>query len=166
VFADPSSEPAKTLLADVLTRLGYGAECATWRNNYLTGAMELRGTVAGTTVSAAGMARALTVTQLFDSLAIRIDGKRAWDTTASIRWHFTDSGEAYRMELSNGALTHHPTTRTDPADLTVTLTRAQLLAMLGGAGADGVRFDGDPKVFATVTGLTDQPDPTFAIVTP
>jgi len=166
VFADPSSEPAKTLLADVLTRLGYGAECATWRNNFLTGAKELRGTVVDTAVSAAGMAGALTVTQLFDSLAIRVDGKRAGDTTASIHWHFTDSGEAYRMELSNGALIHHPTTRTDPADLTVTLTRAQLLAMLGGAGTDGVRFDGDPKVFATIAGLTDEPDPTFAIVTP
>jgi linear primary-alkylsulfatase len=166
VFAAPSSEPAKALLADVLTRLGYGAECATWRNNFLTGAMELQGTVADTTVSAAGMAGALTVTQLFDSLAIRIDGKRAWDITASIRWYFTDSGEAYRMELSNGALTHHPTTRTDPADLTVTLTRTQLLAMLGGASTDGVRFDGDPKIFATIAGFADEPDPTFAIVTP
>ncbi len=166
VFADPSSEPAKALLADVLTRLGYGAECATWRNNFLTGAKELQGTVVTTGVSAAGMAGALTITQLFDSLAIRIDGKRAWDTTASIRWHFTDSGEAYRMELSNGALIHHPTTRTDPADLTVTLTRPQLLAMLGGAGTDRVRFDGDPKVFATIAGFTDEPDPMFAIVTP
>jgi alkyl sulfatase BDS1-like metallo-beta-lactamase superfamily hydrolase len=112
------------------------------------------------------MAAALTVTQLFDSLAIRIDGKRAWDTAASIRWQFTDSGETYRMELSNGALIHHPTTRTEPADLVVTLTRPQLLAMLGGAGTDGVQFDGDPKVLATITGLTDQPDPAFPIVTP
>jgi alkyl sulfatase BDS1-like metallo-beta-lactamase superfamily hydrolase len=70
------------------------------------------------------------------------------------------------MELSNGALTHHPTSREDPADLVVTLTRPQLLAMLGGAGTDGVRFDGDPKIFATIAGLTDQPDPAFAIVTP
>jgi hypothetical protein len=29
-----------------------------------------------------------------------------------------------------------------------------------------VRFDGDPKIFATIAGLTDQPDPAFAIVTP
>jgi alkyl sulfatase BDS1-like metallo-beta-lactamase superfamily hydrolase len=166
VFADPSSEPARTLLAGVLTRLGHGSECATWRNNYLTGARELGGPIADSAVSAAGMAAALTITQLFDSLAIRIDGKRAWDITASIRWHFTDTGETYRMELSNGALTHHPTTRTDPADLTVTLTRPQLLGMLGGAGADGVQFDGDPKIFTTIAGLTDQPDPAFAIVTP
>ena len=112
------------------------------------------------------MATALTITQLFDSLAIRIDGKRAWDTTASVRWHFTDSGETYRMELSNGALIHYPTTRTGSADLTVTLTHSQLLAMLGGAGTEGVQFDGDPKIFATIAGFTDQPDPNFAIITP
>lgn len=37
--------------------------------------------------------------------------------------------------------------------------------MLGGAGTDSVRFDGDPKVFATIAGLTGQPDPTLAMVT-
>jgi alkyl sulfatase BDS1-like metallo-beta-lactamase superfamily hydrolase len=166
VFADPSSEPARTLLAEVLTRLGYGSECATWRHNYLTGARELHSSFGAIPISSAGMAAALTVTQLFDSLAIRIDGQRAWDTTASIRWHFTDSGETYRMELSNGALIHYPTRHNGPADLAISLTRPQLLAMLGGAGTDGVQFYGDPKVFAAITGLTDQPDPAFAIVTP
>lgn len=112
------------------------------------------------------MAAVLTITQLFDSVAIRIDGKRAWGTAASIRWHFTDTDEIYRMELSNGALIHYPTTRTDPADLVITLTRPQLLAMLGGAGTDGVQFDGDPKTVTTIAALTDQPDPAFAIVTP
>ena len=166
VFADPSHDAAKALLSDVFTRLGYGSECGTWRNNYLTGSQELHGPVTAAAVSSAGMASALTVTQLFDSLAIRIDGKRAWDTTASIRWHFTDSAETYRMDLSNGVLTHHPTTRKQPADLVVTLTRPQLLGMLAGAGADGVQFDGDPKTFATIAGFADEPDPGFAIVTP
>ena len=109
------------------------------------------------------MAAVLTITQLFDSVAIRIDGKRAWDTAASIRWHFTDTGETH---LSNGALIRYPTTRTDPADLVITLTRPQLLAILGGAGTDGVQFDGDPKTVTTIAALTDQPDPAFAIVTP
>jgi alkyl sulfatase BDS1-like metallo-beta-lactamase superfamily hydrolase len=166
VFADPSHDAARTLLTDVFTRLGHGAECGTWRNNFLTGAQELGGEVVTAMVSSAGMASALTITQLFDSLAIRIDGKRAWDTTASIRWHFTDTGETYRMDLSNGVLTHHPTTRTPPADLVVTLTKAQLLGMLAGAVPDGVQFDGDPKTFAVIAGFTDDPDPSFAIVTP
>jgi len=166
VFADPSHDAARTLLADVFTRLGYGSECGTWRNNYLTGAQELGGQVVTSMVSSAGMASALTITQLFDSLAIRLDGMRAWDTTASIRWHFTDTGETYRMALSNGVLTHHPTTRTPPADLVVTLTKAQLLGMLAGGSPDGVRFDGDPRTFAMIVGFTDDPDPSFAIVTP
>jgi Alkyl sulfatase C-terminal len=56
------------------------------------------------------------------------------------------------MELSNGVLIHYPTTRAEPADLTVTLTRPQLLAMLGGAGTNGVQFDGDLKTFAASRG--------------
>jgi alkyl sulfatase BDS1-like metallo-beta-lactamase superfamily hydrolase len=48
------------------------------------------------------MARAMTVTQLFDTIAIRIDGPRAAGTSLSVLWHFTDSGERYLMELSNG----------------------------------------------------------------
>jgi alkyl sulfatase BDS1-like metallo-beta-lactamase superfamily hydrolase len=166
VFADRNHEAARTLLAEVLTRLGYGAECATWRNNFLTGALELTGPIQDTPVGAAGMAPALTITQLFDSVAIRIDGPRAWDSRATVRWHFTDVEETYRMELSNGVLIHYPTRREDPADLIVTLTRADLLALLAGGGTAGVRFEGDPKVLDTIMALTDQPDPAFGIVTP
>ena len=42
VFADPGNGEAKELLAAVYDRLAYGAENATWRNFYLTGAQELR----------------------------------------------------------------------------------------------------------------------------
>jgi alkyl sulfatase BDS1-like metallo-beta-lactamase superfamily hydrolase len=166
VFAAPDDQGARDLLADVFTRIGYGAEAATWRNIFLTGALELRQPARPVPVSSAGIAAALTVTQLFDSIAIRIDGQRAWDTTASIRWQFSDSGETYRMELSNGALIHHPTSRSEPADLVVTLTRAQLLGMVGGAGANGIQFEGDAKILDTILSLTDEPDPAFAIVTP
>jgi len=38
--------------------------------------------------------------------------------------------------------------------------------MLGGAGTDGVQFDGNPKTVTTIAALPDQPDPAFAIVTP
>jgi alkyl sulfatase BDS1-like metallo-beta-lactamase superfamily hydrolase len=166
VFAQPDHEVAVELLADVLTRLGYGAECATWRNNYLTGAQELFQPTSPVLAETSGIAAALTVTQLFDSLAIRIDAPRAWSTTTSIRWHFTDLDETYRMELSNGVLIHHPTRRTEPADLVITLTRTQLLAMLGGAGHDGITFEGDPGTLTTILSATDEPDAAFNIVTP
>ncbi|HEY5847144.1 MAG TPA: alkyl sulfatase dimerization domain-containing protein [Nakamurella sp.] len=170
VFADPDRRDAREVLGEVLTRLGYGSECATWRNNFLTGAQELHQVVSPIPLDSTGLSAALTVTQLFDSLAIRIDGERAWDTRLSVRWHITesgtDSGDTYRMELSNGVLVHHPTTREQPADLAVTLTRPQLLELFAGKGTEGVEFDGDAGVLTTILALTDQPDPSFALVTP
>ncbi|MBX3314354.1 MAG: MBL fold metallo-hydrolase [Actinobacteria bacterium] len=165
VFADPSSEAARELLASVHTQLGYGSECGTWRNNFLTAAAELKAPPAETEWSPGGMAGALTITQLFDSIAIRVNGPKAWDTTASVRWHFTDTDEMYRMELSNGVLIHHPTKREDPADLVVTLTKPQLIALVGGS-TDGIGFDGDAGALQTILGVTEDPDPNFAIVTP
>ena len=42
VFADPDNKDARDLQADTLEQLGYQAEAGPWRNNYLTGAKELR----------------------------------------------------------------------------------------------------------------------------
>ncbi|GAC66277.1 alkyl/aryl-sulfatase [Gordonia soli] len=166
VFAQPDHPGAREVLTTTLTTLGYGSECATWRNNYLVGASEVDGRTHPAEVSAAGIAAALTITQVFDSVAIRIDGSRAWDLSTSVRWHFTDLDEVYRMELSNGVLIHYPTRRQDPADLVVTLTKPQLLALLAGGGADGVTLDGDASAIATIVGVTDEADPSFPIVTP
>ena len=92
-----------------------------------------------------GLAPALTITQLFDSIAIRIDGPKAWSERLSVGWHFTDVHENYRMELSNGALIHYPTTGNQTADLTVTLTRPQLLQLLATAKPDGIDMSGRPR---------------------
>ncbi|MEU6846202.1 alkyl sulfatase dimerization domain-containing protein [Streptomyces sp. NPDC046716] len=167
VFGAPDHTGARELLADVLTRLGYGAECSTWRNFFLEGAHELREGVPKTPIAlAASMASALSVTQLFDSLAIRVNGPRAWDLRLSILWNVIDLGETYRMELSNGTLIHYQNPRDTTADLTLTLTKAQLLGMLAGHGLDGIGQQGDASVVALLLGLLDEPDPNFAIVTP
>ncbi|NEE30630.1 MBL fold metallo-hydrolase, partial [Streptomyces sp. SID7982] len=41
-FADPGNDEARSLQADALEQLGYQAESAVWRNEYLMGALELR----------------------------------------------------------------------------------------------------------------------------
>ncbi|MGD6749028.1 alkyl/aryl-sulfatase [Streptomyces sp. BH105] len=167
VFGAPDHTGAKELLADVLTRLGYGAECATWRNFFLEGAHELTEGAPKTPIAlASSMASALSVTQIFDSLAIRVNGPRAWDVHLSIVWKVIDLAETHRMELSNGALVHFPEPRDTEADLTVTLTKAQLLDILAGHGLDGIGQQGDATALARLFGLLDEPDPNFAIVTP
>ncbi|CAM3175481.1 alkyl/aryl-sulfatase [Stackebrandtia soli] len=168
VFADPDDRSARDTLADVLTRLGYGAECATWRHFFLTGAQELRHGVPETNIAlASSLTPALSVTQVFDSIGIRVDGPRAWNESFTIDWHFTDLKEDYRMTLSNGALIHGPRNgEGDPTDLDVSLTKPQLLTILADGRLGDIEHRGDASVLTRLFSLLEDPDPNFAIVTP
>jgi alkyl sulfatase BDS1-like metallo-beta-lactamase superfamily hydrolase len=114
------------------------------------------------------MAPAMSVTQLFDSVAIRIAGPRAWSEHISIDWIVTDDGDGtrYRMELSNGALVHFPTKADATADATFTLTKRQVLGVVALGTFDGVEVVGDHAVWQKIVGFTEEPDPNFNIVTP
>ena len=113
------------------------------------------------------MAPALSIEQLFDTLAIRVDGPRAAAEKLSIQWTFTDTGDVVRLSLSNGALiqTHNPRSELQP-DLSVTLTKAQLLALMAGRGLDGIDHDGDAGVLQRLLGLLTTPNRGFNIVVP
>ena len=104
VFAQPDHAAAKQLLASVYTTLGHGAENGTWRNFYLVGAEELRNGVTKQPMQMGShdMLAALSIEQIFDSIAIRIDGPKAWDLDFAVDWHFTDIDEKWRTTLSNG----------------------------------------------------------------
>ena len=167
VFAAPDHAGAREVLALMFERLAYGAENATWRNCFLTGAQELRtGKVEPTYTDPSGLAPALTTTQLFDSVAIRVNGPKAWHERVAINWHLTDEDQRYRMELSNGALVHHPTRRVQDADVSIALTRADLLGLLTSGRTGGARIEGDAGVLARLLGFLDEPNPAFAVVTP
>ncbi|MBF9069293.1 alkyl/aryl-sulfatase [Streptacidiphilus fuscans] len=178
VFADPAAvEPvtkdAKETLAEVYTRLGHGSENGTWRNFYLTAAVELRRGPGGEVADTAGsdVTGALTVEQLLDSIAIRIDGPRAWDEDLTVDLELSDLRRRHRLTLRNGVLTHRASRleaapRT-PAGLTLSLTKPQLLALLGGAAAlDTVEHVGDIGLVQRLLSLVTTPDQLFPIVTP
>ena len=110
--------------------------------------------------------RALTVEQLLDSIAIRVNGPKAWSEALTIDWDFTDESTRHRTTLSNGALIHWANPAPGRTDLTLTLTRPQLLGILAGSGAEGIQTEGDPGTLHRLLSLLDTPDPGFAIVTP
>jgi alkyl sulfatase BDS1-like metallo-beta-lactamase superfamily hydrolase len=168
VFADPGNSRARELLADTYETLGHGAENGTWRNFYLQGAEELRGNLATTDLDTAGpdMAMALTVEQVFDSIAIRVNGPKAWDKALVIDWIFTDLKQDVRLRLSHGALIQARVTEGTPAQLTLTLTKPQLLGALATQSLDGIDAEGDPRALTTLLALLDTADKNFAIVTP
>ena len=169
VFADPDHRHARETLADVYDQLGWGAECGPWRNFYLQGAAELRGRTPDPPASAGlmGVSRGLPVAQFFESLAIRVDGPRAWNEAFAIDWILTDQGTTYRTRLSNGALTITENPRSGGAELTVTLTRPELPGLLvGRLDLADMKTEGETGLLARLLGLLDPPDYGFPIVTP
>jgi alkyl sulfatase BDS1-like metallo-beta-lactamase superfamily hydrolase len=113
------------------------------------------------------MAMALTTEMLLDSIAIRIDGPRAWDEDLTVDLVLTDERRRHRLTLHNGALTHRvvPEHRA-PAGLTLTLTKPQLLGVLAGKGLDGIVTTGDPALLARLFSYVTEHDPGFPVVTP
>ncbi len=175
VFAEPENAAARELQADALEQLGYGAENATWRNFFLMGAQELRQGVSGTPTAAAPpdfLAR-LSVDQLLDAMAIRLNGPRAWGLHLRIDWVVTDPDEAHSITVRNGVLSHAPGRHDPDAEAALVVERAALdqlllktaeLSDLVAAGR--LRVEGDPAKLGELLGLLDEPDPGFSIVTP
>ena len=171
VFTDEDHAGARTLYADTLEQLGYGAECATWRNFFLSGSTELRTGNFGTPVStqAPTMLSQLTPEQMFDVLAISVNGPRAWNLDLALDVTFADLGANYRLTLRNGVLVY----RKGPAEAatataTVTLAAKMRLmaAALGDFSSPGLEVGGDAGALQTLLGVLDRPDPDFNIITP
>ncbi|MFJ6615318.1 alkyl/aryl-sulfatase [Streptomyces sp. NPDC091289] len=176
LFADPGNTEARDLQADALEQLGYGSENGTWRNFYLMGARELRHGSVGTPTStvAPDLLAVLTLEQLCDALAIRVDGPGSWDADITVRWKLSD-GEPLTLRLRNGVLTH--VRGTGPAaaapDVEILLTEPEVRAVLLGSlspadlmARPGVEITGDAGKLTELLGHLGDPDPDFAIVTP
>jgi alkyl sulfatase BDS1-like metallo-beta-lactamase superfamily hydrolase len=175
VFAGDGDEQAAALLADVMEQVAFGSENATWRNAFLSGAHELRHGVFGTPTASApsDFALALSPSQIFDAIAVRIDGPRAWDDHLLIGWNLTDFDQSYVMELRNGVLIHRPVSALPEGATTLTLDHRTLVGvitqrvdMVEALGDGRIVIDGDPGVLLTLVGYTDRVDPDFHIVTP
>ncbi|GFM16803.1 hydrolase [Mycobacterium sp. PO1] len=170
VFTDENHGAARQLYADTLEQLAYGSETATWRNFFLAGATELRDGNFGTPTQAASpsMMGQLTPEQMFDVLAISVNGPRAWDLDLAIDVTFGGQ-DNYRLTLRNGVLVYRKVAA-DEATAHATLrldSKLRLISLLGGdVDSPGLQITGDAAALESLTSVLDRPDPAFDIVTP
>ncbi|MGA5482653.1 alkyl/aryl-sulfatase [Pseudomonas siliginis] len=174
LFADPDNADARNAQAETLEQLGYQSENATWRNMYLTGAMELRNGVppqSANTVSV-DMVRAMSPEMFFDYLAVRLDSDKAVAHDLTLNWTFDDVQRDFTLTLRNGVLTHRAGLN-PAADASVSLSRDTLekislkqldfpTAMQKGL----VKLQGNGQKFGLLMGSLDTFGPQFNIVTP
>ncbi|PWY72451.1 beta-lactamase domain-containing protein [Aspergillus sclerotioniger CBS 115572] len=182
VFSDPTNDKAKEALAGIYQTLGYGAENGTWRNIYLTGAKELRGEVqGGVNKMAPETLFAFSLDQLMDTMAIRLDGRKAWETEPfAINMMVTypkssKDPEGWHARLSNAAMTGRAIpyaapgdTSPIPASLTIYVTHEQLVELVSGVrrSLEGLETSGNPEVWECLANLLTTPNKAFNIVTP
>lgn len=170
IFTDSEHAGARALYSDTLEQLAYGAENATWRNFFLSGAMELRDGNFGTatTTASASMMSQLTPEQIFDGLAIRVNGPRSWDLDLAIDVTLGDAAVTYRLTLRNGVLVQRKAAP-DPATASVTVKLANKFRLLAVAAGDfaspGLELSGDRGALQSLLDVLDGPDPNFNIVT-
>ena len=169
IFTDENHEGARSLYADTLEQLGYGSENGTWRNFFLSGATELREGNFGTPTATASpsIVAQLTPEQLFDSIAISVNGPRAWDLDLSLDVTLTDADANHHLALRNGVLVHVRRAPDDSSSAHLSLTKARLLGLLGGdVSSPGIEVTGDDTALQSLLGVLDHGDPGFDIVTP
>jgi len=126
LWAEPENSLARELASAAHTQLGYSAENATWRNAYLSAAIELTQGLPETPKLhrvLRDVTRSMSVLHMLDALSIRLNASRAIDKTFVINWILTDSSELSHSELSNCVLNHRQGNAIE-ADATITLTRS------------------------------------------
>jgi linear primary-alkylsulfatase len=177
VFAEPDHRPARELQADAFEQLGYQAEAGPWRDVYLMGAMELRGgtlDVPAFVRPILSAASGMTEHQVFDYLAIRLDGRAA---TAlgdfDFSWVISDRDRTVGISVSNGTM--HARLGWTPAGSIATVTGARtVLDELISSGDDisvpldagGLTIDGDADTIIALWGLLGDFKMFFPIVEP
>lgn len=176
VFANPTNQPARDLLANTYEQLGYQAESAPWRNFYLTGAQELREGVRKyyiqNTVSP-DIIQAMTMPMMLDYLAIRVNGPKADGQDIRINLEFPDIHENYALHLKNSVLNYHANRLDSNADVTVKIDRKTLNALalnettiIDVIKQRKIQVIGNKKKLIQFFGLIDKFDFWFNIVTP
>lgn len=174
VYAEPDNTAAKDLLADIFEQIGYQKESPSVRNSFLAAAYELRsGIPGGASPKSSGpdMVRAMTTLLWLDSLAIRMESKKAAGMEFVINLITPDTGEKFVVELSNSTLTTLQGYQSENPDLTVTINRSNLeKVMMGAVSFDQqikdakAKLSGDTKVYAQLKSILTHFTPDFEIM--
>jgi alkyl sulfatase BDS1-like metallo-beta-lactamase superfamily hydrolase len=171
MFTDEKHTAARQLYIATLQQLAYGSENGPWRNFFLAGATELADGNFGTPTQVAPttLMAQLSPEQIFDALAISVNGPRAWDLDLALDVTFLDTDINYRLTLRNGVLVYRKV-NADKSSAGATVKVANKVRLLGLAAGDvtspGFELVGDAAVLQQLTASLDRPDPGFNIITP
>jgi alkyl sulfatase BDS1-like metallo-beta-lactamase superfamily hydrolase len=158
VYAEPTNQEAKDLLADNFEQLGYQQESPSVRNSFLAAGYELRNgipTGASPKTNSPDLVAAISTDLFLDFLAIRLDSKKAGNDHFVFNLVTPDNGEKFAVELSNATLTSASGFQAKNPDLTLTVNRSDLLkVMFGKTTFEEILKSGKGKAVGDLTVLS------------
>jgi len=176
VFAQPENDKARHLQADTFEQMGYQAENAGWRNNYLAAAWELRNGLpknAPATKAGPDLIRAMSTELVFDFLGVRLNTDKALGKHLRINIVLPDRQEKFLLELKNDHLNNIKDVQMTEADVTVTMNRKDFDLMLLKQKSfpelvktGAIKLEGNGKVFGQLLMMMDEFPFWFNITTP
>jgi len=171
VFADPANMKARKMEAASLEQLGYQAESGPARNAYLVGAQELRSTkpVQGNTMISADVMSAMSLSELLDYLAVRLNGTKADGENFKMNLVINDTADRALIQVKNSVLEFWLNESSTDANVTVNMPHKTLeqLALDPSVPPANVIVTGeDASVFNRFIGMLDVFNSGFNIVLP
>ncbi|WP_192564576.1 alkyl/aryl-sulfatase [Pseudomonas gozinkensis] len=174
VLAKPDDTAAKELLARAYEQMGYQAESATWRNSYLTAAMELRNGPPVKGVKRSDLIELMkqTPTERFlEAMAASLDGPAADGKSWTFNLVLTDTNESFVLWIENAVLHYRKGPTAANANATLTVTKDLFVQLLGGTAglketltSDDLKVDGSKVDLVRFLGLLEKAPGNFAIV--
>ena len=155
--------------------MGYMAEAATWRNAYLTGAMELREGPPKKGIDKANlidMLQRVPTERFLEAMAAGLKGEDAVGKDYKINLVLTDTQEQYVLWIENAVLHFKSGAPAADANATLALTRTILVKMIAGVAgvkdtimSDDLKVTGSKIDLVRFFGLMDKAPANFPIVT-
>lgn len=174
VMAEPDHFNARALQADTLEQLGYQSESGPWRNFYLCGALELRqglpkGAAFGATAS---MAKSMPLENLYQTMAVRLNGPSADGLVIHLNLDFKDS-EPTLLSIENAVLHAFTGKQHQKPNATLRMSAVNFKFMMTGntdamqlLESGELEMSGDFEALGKFRELFDQFERRFPIVTP
>ncbi len=136
VFADPENEAARLLCADALEQLGYQAESGTWRNVYLSAALELRNgnqaEFSKGAVATGDAQRSISTSSMLQYMSIFLNRDNLEGENFKVNIALSDTQENFALNIVDGVMLIYEDTKFDDADVTVKCQKPVLFAATSG----------------------------------
>jgi alkyl sulfatase BDS1-like metallo-beta-lactamase superfamily hydrolase len=168
IRVDTDDTDARHLKAQALREWGYRQKNMYWRTHALGAAQELDDKVDYSLLfhfAAPDVIRALPVTNVVESLRVRLDAEKAREEHRSLAFSFTDINETCALEIRRGVAVFHKTAPDGVSDRVVTtaeVVHELLLGKITAADAisqGSIKLEGDEQRIHEFLGFFDPPAP-------